>query len=155
MKTSIVTYEARYREAFERLNRGWIEAFFEVVEEDERLFADPWNHIVRPGGQILFALVSGRDEPVGTLALLAGEAGRGELAKMAVEPACQGLGLGRLLGEAAVAEARALGWKELILESNRRLQPALRLYRKLGFEEMELNPNSAFARADIRMRLPL
>ena len=151
----IVAYEDKYRSAFERLNREWIEAWFEVVEEDERLFSDPREAIIEPGGEILFVLLPGRREPAGTLALITHGEGRGELAKMAVTASCQGLGLGRMLGEAAVKRARALGWTQLLLESNRRLKPALGLYRKLGFEEVALDPDSAFSRADIRMRLLL
>ena len=151
----IITYQARYQDAFERLNREWIDALFGVVDEDRRLFADPQGTIIQSGGAILFALAEGQDEPVGTLALIAHGRQQGELAKMAVTQAHQGRGLGRLLLARAVTAAREAGWRELLLESNRRLKPAVNLYRSLGFQEVPLNPNSAFDRCDIRMRLAL
>lgn len=43
--------------------------------------------------------------------------------------------------------------KTLILESNRKLKPALHLYKKFGFIEVSTDPNSPYERADIKMVL--
>ena len=80
-----------------------------------------------------------------------------ELAKMAVADHVQGQGIGRLLMDAAVAKARALGARALYLESNSRLKPALRLYKQAGFRHLPPGerPRSPYRRCDVYMRLDL
>jgi putative acetyltransferase len=74
-----------------------------------------------------------------------------ELSKMAVEPALQGRGIGRLIVQAAIARFLALGGTTLFLESNRKLGPALHLYESLGFRDRGRRPDSHYARSDILM----
>jgi DNA-binding MarR family transcriptional regulator/N-acetylglutamate synthase-like GNAT family acetyltransferase len=54
-----------------------------------------------------------------------------------VEPAARGLGLGRKLVEAAVAFARAAGYREVVLWTHRELLAARRLYADIGFRKTE------------------
>ena len=75
-----------------------------------------------------------------------------ELAKMAVSPTAQGLGIGWLLGQACIERARSLGVRRLYLESNTRLKPAISLYHKLGFRKVA-GPPSPYERCDIQMEL--
>lgn len=77
------------------------------------------------------------------------------MAKMAVDDAWRGKGIGRLLCEAIIERARELGGHTLMLYSNRAgAAVAIALYRKLGFQELPL-PTKAYARADIYMELPV
>jgi ribosomal protein S18 acetylase RimI-like enzyme len=48
-----------------------------------------------------------------------------------------------------------MGFSTILLETNSSLEPALALYRSLGFEDIELDPGSEFERTDVRMRLTL
>jgi hypothetical protein len=73
---------------------------------------------------------------------------------MAVTPSARGRGIGELLGRAAVERAKRLGAQRIELVSNTTLQPALGLYRKLGFTEAPLGPTK-YQRANIRMILDL
>jgi len=150
---AVVTWRAEYREAFERLNREWIETWFAVEPSDLAVFRDPEAAIVRPGGEIFFVV----DETgvQGTCALMAHAPGVLELAKMAVDPAAQGRGYGELLMRAAIAHARRVGARKVMLVSNTRLAPAIRLYRKCGFVEVPMEPGIEYARADIQMELEL
>jgi GNAT superfamily N-acetyltransferase len=91
----VVTWREEWRDAFERLNREWIETWFELEAADRETFGDPQGKIVDPGGQIFFALDG--SEPVGTCAMVRCEPGVYELAKMAVAPAVRGRGYGDLL----------------------------------------------------------
>jgi GNAT superfamily N-acetyltransferase len=75
-----------------------------------------------------------------------------ELAKMAVSPNFQGKQIGYKLGLYTIEMAKSFGAKRIWLESNRRLTPALNLYRKLGFKEIPLT-FTPYERADIRMEL--
>ena len=150
-KVVIVPYRHEHRAAFRDINAEWIEAHFELEPEDLHQLANP-QHILDAGGVIFIALEDG--EAVGTTALVSLESGGFELAKMAVSPTVRGHGTGRLLGEAAIAEARRRRAKEVYLESNRKLESAIALYRKLGFVEVDRGP-SPYARCDIQMALAL
>jgi GNAT superfamily N-acetyltransferase len=149
----VVSWRPEHRADFERLNRGWIERYFEVEAGDLKVFGDPWAAIVRPGGQIFFVV----DEAGvrGTCAVIRHDAETYELAKMAVAPDARGRGYGDRLVEAAITFARDAGARRLMLVSNTRLAPALTLYRKHGFVSVPLDPATGYSRADIQMELEL
>jgi len=73
---------------------------------------------------------------------------------MGVSPKAQGNGIGKLLGQHIIEKAKQLGAKKIFLESNRKLAPALSLYKKLGFTEMT-KVASPYSRSDIQMELQL
>jgi GNAT superfamily N-acetyltransferase len=148
----IVTYDPRYAGAFARLNLEWIEMFLEVEPRDTEVLEDPERIIIDPGGEVFFLLQDG--EPVGTVALEVVEGGF-ELIKMAVTPRMQGRGYGDRLMKAALDWARARGGERLILYSNTRLEPAIRLYRKYGFRTVRTGSFAEWERADILMELDL
>jgi putative acetyltransferase len=56
-----------------------------------------------------------------------------ELRKMYLLPEARGRGLGKKLLTQLLAEARRLGYKRIILETNSRLQEAIVLYQSFGF----------------------
>ncbi len=150
---AILPYAPAHRHAFRDLNRAWIERYFTLEPHDNEMLDDPESYILANDGHILMAELDGKT--VGTVALLKETDDRYELAKMAVTDAAQGRGVGRELGEAAIAKARELGATRLVLESNRRLAPALALYRSLGFVEVPVPKETPYARADIRMEMAL
>ena len=145
----VVPYHARWREAFERLNREWIEAYFILEDADRATFADPEGKILGLGGQIFFVVEGGT--ALGTCAVLAHSAEVHEIAKMAVSPEARGRGFGDLLMEACVAFSRAAGAREVVIVSNTRLQPAIRLYQKHGFVRVPFEDDGRYARADIKL----
>jgi ribosomal protein S18 acetylase RimI-like enzyme len=149
----VVTWRSEYRDAFERLNREWIERYFVVEPGDEAVFGDPAAAIVLPGGEIFFV----RDDQgvQGTCALIPHGPGVFELAKMAVATTARGRGYGDMLMRAAIAHARRAGAHRIMLVSNTRLAPALALYRKFGFTDVPLEPGIEYARADIQLQLDL
>ena len=73
-----------------------------------------------------------------------GDGTDGELKRMYVAPPARGLGLGRALGTAAVAEARRLGYRRLLLDSRTSLVAACALYRDLGFVEIDAYRHNPF-----------
>lgn len=151
----IRTFEPAYAEAFRTLNMSWIEHYFKVEEADRQVLGDPVGEIIDPGGDILFAVSRGHDQVVGTCALIRLENETAELAKMAVAEEAKGKQVGLLLGEAVIEQARARGFQTLVLESNRKLTPAIRLYKKLGFVEKSFPHPSDYSRANIYMELSL
>jgi ribosomal protein S18 acetylase RimI-like enzyme len=146
----IVDYQARYRRDFARLNREWIEQYWTLEQADRQMLDDPAGRVLKPGGFIVMALREGR--AIGTCAMLKRPDDSYELAKMAVTPAEHGKGIGELLARAALARARKRGARRVYLESNSRLQPAIHLYRKLGFREFS-GGLSPYERCDIQMEL--
>jgi ribosomal protein S18 acetylase RimI-like enzyme len=69
---------------------------------------------------------------------------------MAVAIGFQGLGIGQKLLLHCFALAEKKGIQKLILYSNRRLLPAIHLYKKFGFVEVPLE-EGVYERADIKM----
>ena len=135
---------------FDRINTEWLERWFAVEPVDRAMLSDPKTHVIDHGGSILFAALDG--EIIGTCALLKESEGVYELSKMAVETGFRGLGAGRKLVEAAIAEYERLGGTMLFLESNRRLAPALTLYESVGFVHQPApRPGSHYQRADVYM----
>ena len=149
----IVDFTEEWAGDFASLNYEWIEKYFTVEKHDREILDDPQQFVVDPGGQIFMAIVSGL--AAGTVAMIPSGEGVMELTKMAVAPEFQGMGIANHLMTACIAYAEANGTKVIFLESHRSLQPALALYRKHGFVETPIDPNSEYARADIRMELAI
>lgn len=149
----IVEFSDEWAEDFAALNYEWIEKYFAVETHDREILDHPAKAVINPGGQIFMAIVSGL--AAGTVALIPSGVGRLELTKMAVAPEFQGMGIAKRLMEISIAYAESNGTDIIFLESHRSLQPALALYRKFGFVETPTDPNSEYARADIRMELSL
>lgn len=148
----IVPYEPSLLPHFIALNREWLEKYFVVEPHDQEVFEQAESLIIEPGGMIFFCSVEG--QIVGTVALQKTDDRTFELAKMAVTPAFQGKGHSKLLMEACIAFAREKQCRKLVLQSNRRLETALTLYRRFGFVEVPIT-STEYARADIQMELDL
>jgi len=150
----IVAYEPRYKEAFYQLNKAWIDRYFTMEPKDHETLGHPERNILEPGGHILVALTGGK--PVGVCALLVSDRPgcRFELGKMGVAPEAQGRGIGRALCLAALETARRHGARKVYLESNTILEPAIRLYRSLGFRDVDAGA-SPYKRSNIQMEVVL
>ena len=129
----IVDYHPDYNQAFHDLNMEWLRMYFTVEPEDRRMLNNPYREIIDPGGAILFARLS--DQIAGTSALIRHSDDRMELAKMAVARPYRGIGVGEAVGRAVIERARDLGASSLFLLTSEKLQPAIRLYRRLGFRK--------------------
>ena len=153
MKTEVVRFSSELSPYFESLNRAWIEKYFEIEEADLTVFGDPFKEIVEPSGQIFFVVSGGA--VLGTCAVMRLSDDVYELAKMAVAAEARGRGYGDLLIEAAINFAKQSGAKRLMLLSNTRLNPAIALYRKHGFESVPITDAHDYSRVDIQMELEL
>jgi carbonic anhydrase len=68
-----------------------------------------------------------------------------ELKRMWVQLPYQKLGIGETLLKECIALAKKLNYKEILLDTLKRLQPAIKLYKKYNFIETEAyykNPNN-------------
>ena len=107
-----------------------------------------------PAGECLVADHDG--ERVGMVMLKPLPENTCELNRMYVRDTARGLGLGRALCESLVAEARALGFREVLLDALYRHVEALPLYESVGFERYD--PAEGFDTHDervVHMRLTL
>jgi GNAT superfamily N-acetyltransferase/DNA-binding MarR family transcriptional regulator len=147
----IIPFEPRYRDDFKRLNVEWLEKYFYVEAIDHEVLSRPEEVILKPGGCILLA--RHQEQIVGTCALIKAGRGRVELSKMAVTERCQGLGIGRRLLAAAIAQFKKMGAKQLFLESNSKLERALALYQANGFRHAPRPKRDAshYSRSDVYM----
>jgi ribosomal protein S18 acetylase RimI-like enzyme len=147
----ILDFEPAHRVWFEKFNRGWIEKYFSMEPLDYDILQNPEQYIIKKGGSIFMASYNG--EMAGTVALKFVEPGLYELTKMAVDEKFHGKKIGRALGEAAIARARASGAKKIFLYSNTVLGPAIALYSNLGFQEVPVD--GPYKRTNIKMELIL
>jgi GNAT superfamily N-acetyltransferase len=147
----ILPFQPMHQPRFESLNRTWIEKYFWMEPIDFEVLGDPESHILRNGGHILMAECEG--EIVGTVALKFSSNEVYEFTKMAVDDRFQGRQIGKQLALAAIQKAKEVGAKKIILYSNKKLIPALALYRTLGF--LEVPVDGPYKRVDIKMELKL
>lgn len=139
--------------AFRALNEEWITRYFRIEAKEKLILADPKGTILDPGGKIFFAIADNRC--AGCCALRRITNTEYEVAKMAVTPAFQGMGVGRRLLLAVLEAARNIGARRLYLETNHILTPAIRLYESVGFKHippLRITP-SEYTRADVYMEL--
>ncbi len=147
----ILDYQPEHQPWFEKLNRHWIEKYFWMEPIDFDVLQHPEVHIIEHGGSIIMA--SYDKEIAGTVALKYASPGVYEFTKMAVDDKFQGLKIGKALAFAAIEKAKKLGAHKIILYSNRKLETAIALYRKIGFIEVPVD--GIYKRSDIKMELIL
>lgn len=151
-KVNIISFREEYANHFRDLNLEWLEKYFYVEDHDSEVLNNAKTYIIENGGYIFFALYN--NEVAGTVALM-NESEGFELSKMAVYPKYQGLKIGQLLMQYCIEFAKRQGWKELLLYSNTKLENAIYIYRKFGFEEVILQEDSPYERSNIKMVKPL
>src|SRR5699024_3495092 len=118
---------------FHDINLEWIETMFKPEARDREALEHPREHIIEPGGTILFAEAAGLGI-VGTCALQKHDDGSYELTKMAVLERARGLKVGEYLLGTMLERARALHAAPLFLLSNTDCAAAVHLYEKHGFQ---------------------
>jgi len=128
--------EARWpddRATVEALFREYVASLAEDISfqnVDEELGTLPGKY-ARPGGVVLIA----RDgaEAAGAIAYRMVEPGVCEMKRLYVRPAFRGTGLGRELANELIEDARAGGYRTMLLDTLASMSSARALYRDLGF----------------------
>ena len=111
--------------------------YVEALEADisfqdfESEHADLPGKYVRPEGVVLIAWTA--DEAVGIVAYRPLERRTCEMKRLYVLPRFRGTGLGRLLVEELVRDARSHGYRRMVLDTLPSMRPAQALYSAVGF----------------------
>ncbi len=147
-EVEILEFSEELSEPIKTLNYEWLEKYFRVEDGDVASLSDPQKHIIDKGGHIYYAKLNG--EIVGTASLIKKSERVYELGKLAVSDKAQGHGIGALLIEHCFNIAKQKQITTLILYSNTILRSAIHLFRKYGFEEVELE-SGVYERANIKM----
>ena len=148
----IIGFKDELAEYFTKLNLAWLKKYFVVEPVDHEMLSNPKAYIINKGGYIFFAMLN--EKIAGTFALIKISDSIYELSKMAVDDSFQGKKIGNKMMEFCIDEGKRLKAGKLILFSNTRLLPALHLYRKYGFMEVEIG-NSVYKRSDIKIELDI
>ncbi len=102
---------------------------------DQELAALPGDY-APPDGRLLIAEYRG--QLAGCVALHKLEAEICEMKRLYLRPQLRGRGVGRTLAEAVIAEARAIGYRKMRLDTVEPVMPnAVAMYRRLGFVEID------------------
>jgi putative acetyltransferase len=118
---------------------------------DSELAALPGKYAA-PRGRLLLATVNG--QTAGCVALRPVDQARGEVKRLYVRPQFRGSGVGKALMNSLAAEARGIGYAELIADTIPKVMPtALAMYERLGFEHIEPYSNETPEAQHIRLRL--
>ena len=147
-EVKIVDYEAKHQPYFEKFNRQWIEELFVMEPVDEFVLTNPGIAILDGGGAILMAEYEANI--AGTVALRKVDDRTYEFTKMAVDKNFRRKGIAEALSCASFEKARSLGADKVILYSNTKNAGAIKLYEKLGFEHVAVEPG-VYERANVKM----
>ncbi len=95
-----------------------------------------------PDGRLFLA--QWENKPAGCVALRKLESDICEMKRLYLSPKFRGKGIGRVLAEFIISQARSLGYKKMRLDTiQSNMQEAIALYRQLGFTEIaayRMNP---------------
>lgn len=92
------------------------------------------GHYAPPQGRLLLALQDG--QTAGCIALRPLEPGVCEMKRLYVRPAFRSHGIGSVLVDRIIQEARQAGYQHMRLDTLPSMARALALYRRLGFREI-------------------
>jgi len=93
------------------------------------------GHYAPPHGRLLLAEYNG--QLAGCVALHQWEPGICEMKRLYLRPSFRGKGLGRVIAETIIAEARNIGYQHMRLDTIEPImKDAVEMYRKLGFREI-------------------
>ena len=139
--------------AFRELNEAWIVQYFAIEPKDIEVLGDPVEHILKPGGEIVMAILD--NQTIGCCALLRMTDGGFEIGKMAIAEQYRGHGIGKKLLAYVIGHARKIGAKRLYLETSTKLPNAIHLYESQGFTHLspERVRRSPYARSDLYMEM--
>lgn len=142
----IAAYDSRYKGSFIQFNTDWIVGNFGHLEKEDIETFETIEEALKNGAMIYFAVED--DTPLATCMAKPMDGETWEICKLASNPHREHKGCGSAVFEAAMQWAVNHGAKKLFLLSNHKLEPAIHIYKKYGFQEIKLN-DYEYVRGDI------
>ena len=129
----IIAYEDKLSRAFENLWVPWLRQMTgnEPEESDLAAVTNPRDYYIDAGGAVFFALLE--TKPVGVIAVKRLTPDSYEFCKLVVLENARGFGLGRSLVERCIEFVKSKKGSALYLQSFKKLEVAVNMYRKMGF----------------------
>lgn len=100
---------------------------------DEELASLPGKYALPEGRLYVIYL---EDKLAGCIALRRYDDTRCEMKRLFVRSQFRGLRLGQILAERIIQDAKAIGYKEMVLDTLSTLESAVTMYRRMGFQEI-------------------
>jgi GNAT superfamily N-acetyltransferase len=147
MKLILATSESDIKEARTLLQEyaAWLGISLCFQNFDRELASLPGEY-APPDGRLLLAFED--DELAGCIALRKIRATTCEMKRLFLRPEFRGRGLGRILVERIIEEARQIGYTQMCLDTlPGRMDQAIALYKSIGFKEIEPYYNNPVAGA--------
>ena len=142
-----VQFHERYRQAFIDFNIDWIVSIFSSLEEHDKETFEEFDEELDNGAMIFFAAEDG--VPLACCMSVPAKGERTwEICKSASNKNIPHPGAGSLVFKASMDWSLEHGARRLFILSNSALKPALHIYEKNGFREIELS-DYGYARGDI------
>lgn len=142
----IIQFEERYRQDFIAMNTSWIIDYFQNLEPQDMNTFEKIDEDLKRGGMIFFAVKD--DTALATCMAKPLEGSTWEICKLASNKNRSHSGAGSAVFREAMQWAIDHRAKRLFIISNRVLKPALHIYEKMGFQEVQLE-NYEYERGDI------
>jgi ribosomal protein S18 acetylase RimI-like enzyme len=109
------------------------------VRDFERELATLPGAYGSPEGRLFLAFEEGQEsagQPAGCVALRKFGHDSCEMKRLYVRPAFRGKGVGMMLVEKLISDARSIGYTRMVLDTLPTMREAHKLYRQLGFREI-------------------
>lgn len=149
MDLELVSYDASYKQ---RVFDFTGKCFDELGKKFEPCGRHYFYNDIEKSFEAFFCMTD-EEKVIGTVALKRIDAYTVELKALYLDKAYRGQHLGSRLINAAIDEAKALGFKSMVLDSMSKYKEALRLYEKCGFKNTERFNDNVYA--DVFMKLEL
>ena len=149
MDINLISYDASYKQ---RVFDFTGKCFDELGKKFEPCGRHYYYNDIEKTFEAFFCMTD-EEKVIGTVALKKIDAYTVELKALYLDKAYRGQHLGSRLIRAAIDEARARGFKSVVLDSMSQYKEALRLYEKCGFKNTDRFNDNAYA--DVFMRLEL
>mgnify|MGYP000333135290 CR=1 FL=1 len=147
----IKKYDHKYHKQFKDINLHWLHKFELYEKADDALLEHP-EVFIKNGATIFLAHLD--QEIVGTICINPFNTTTAEILKFAVLEGYKGLGIGKKLLNYSIELCKQNKVETIVLESSSKLQNALKMYEKFGFQHLEIK-DTHFVTADIKMELKL
>ena len=146
-------FTKEYKKDFVNINIQWLEKLFKVEPHDIEVLQGCEENIINKGGFIFIGKC--KDAVIATIAFMKVAEGVFELGKMAVIPEFQGQNIGQEILKFGLQFGKSQSWRKVIIYTCACLENALHIYKKFGFQEVELEKDNPYERADMKLEMIL